>query len=209
MEAARTSSGSGTRHRRCRCCLPALTGFTTSRRGEADASHHGRARDGSARRKDWQKNRPPAARGRDPTTLGREGILRGGDRLHPRRKGGDPVRPGGRASARGSGEWIAPARPLGRASMESARRACFRDQHHAARRRKETPTRCWRAAIERNSRQAAATVGGRRRYLAPKQVFLIQIAGRWVQPGYSRADRGGTGPDKPVIVVAGGGSWTI
>ena len=47
MEAARTSSGSGTRHRRCRCCLPALTGFTTSRRGEADASHHGRARDGS------------------------------------------------------------------------------------------------------------------------------------------------------------------
>ena len=45
-EAARTSSGSGTRHRRCRCCLPALTGFTTSRRGEADASHHRRARDG-------------------------------------------------------------------------------------------------------------------------------------------------------------------
>ncbi len=40
MEAARTSSGSGTRHRRCRCCLPALTGFTTGRRGEADTSHH-------------------------------------------------------------------------------------------------------------------------------------------------------------------------
>src|SRR6184192_1562222 len=39
-EAARTSLGSGTRHRRCRCCLPALTGFTTGRRGETDAGHH-------------------------------------------------------------------------------------------------------------------------------------------------------------------------
>ena len=54
---------------------------------------------------------------------------------------------------------------------EVARRACFRYQHNAARRRKETPTRCWHASIERNSRQVAATVGGRRRYLAPKQVF--------------------------------------
>ena len=40
-EAARTSLNSGTRHRRCRCSLPGLTGFTTSRRGETDASHHG------------------------------------------------------------------------------------------------------------------------------------------------------------------------
>ena len=40
MEAARTSLSSGTRHRRCRCCLPALTGFTTGRRGETDAGHH-------------------------------------------------------------------------------------------------------------------------------------------------------------------------
>src|SRR5579863_306122 len=40
MEAARTSLASGTRHRRCRCCLPALTGFTTGRRGETDAGHH-------------------------------------------------------------------------------------------------------------------------------------------------------------------------
>src|SRR5205807_4144130 len=39
-EAARTSLSSGTRHRRCRCCLPALTGFTTGRRGETDAGHH-------------------------------------------------------------------------------------------------------------------------------------------------------------------------
>src|SRR5215472_4512741 len=41
-EAARTSLSSGTRHRRCRCCLPALTGFTTGRRGETDAGHHDR-----------------------------------------------------------------------------------------------------------------------------------------------------------------------
>ena len=41
VEAARTSLSSGTRHRRCRCCLPALTGFTTGRRGETDAGHHG------------------------------------------------------------------------------------------------------------------------------------------------------------------------
>ena len=62
MEAARTSSGSGTRHRRCRCCLPALTGFTTSRRGEADASHHGRARDGLHDvQTDWQKPAPRRA----------------------------------------------------------------------------------------------------------------------------------------------------
>ena len=40
LEAARTSLGSGTRHRRCRCCLPALTGFTTGRRGETNAGHH-------------------------------------------------------------------------------------------------------------------------------------------------------------------------
>ena len=59
MEAARTSSGSGTRHRRCRCCLPALTGFTTSRRGEADASHHGRARDGQHDVKTGKKTGPP------------------------------------------------------------------------------------------------------------------------------------------------------
>jgi len=40
MEATRTSRNSGTRHHRCRCCLPALTGFTTGRRGEADTGHH-------------------------------------------------------------------------------------------------------------------------------------------------------------------------
>src|SRR4029077_7505745 len=40
LEAARTSLSSGTRHRRCRCCLPALTGFTTNRRGETNAGHH-------------------------------------------------------------------------------------------------------------------------------------------------------------------------
>ena len=208
MEAARTSSGSGTRHRRCRCCLPALTGFTTSRRGEADASHHGLARDGLHDVKTG-KNRPPRRAGTRSYHIGAGGNSSRRRPLAPSPQGWRSGPSWRTASARGSGEWIAPARPLGRASMESARRACFRDQHHAARRRKETPTRCWRAAIERNSRQAAATVGGRRRYLAPKQVFLIQIAGRWVQPGYSRADRGGTGPDKPVIVVAGGGSWTI
>src|SRR5256886_1816314 len=43
LEAARTSSSSGTRHRRCRCCLPALTGFTTGRRGETDAGHRSHA----------------------------------------------------------------------------------------------------------------------------------------------------------------------
>ena len=40
MEAARTSLGSGTRHRRYRCSLPGLTGFTAGRRGETDAGHH-------------------------------------------------------------------------------------------------------------------------------------------------------------------------
>src|SRR6202035_471393 len=40
-EVIRTSLDSGTRHRRCRCSLPGLTGFTTGRRGVADADHHG------------------------------------------------------------------------------------------------------------------------------------------------------------------------
>ena len=40
VEMTRTSRNSGTRHHRCRCCLPALTGFTTGRRGEADTGHH-------------------------------------------------------------------------------------------------------------------------------------------------------------------------
>ena len=55
MEAARTSSSSGTRHRRCRCCLPALTGFTTGRRGEADAGHH-RPQKSFRWRRGWDSN---------------------------------------------------------------------------------------------------------------------------------------------------------
>ena len=46
-EATRISRNSGTRHRRCRCCLPALTGFTTGRRGEADTGHHKTATEAS------------------------------------------------------------------------------------------------------------------------------------------------------------------
>src|SRR6184192_2234911 len=57
VEAARTSLSPGTRHRRCRCCLPALTGFTTGRRGETDAGHHSHVAPFRWRR-GWDCSRP-------------------------------------------------------------------------------------------------------------------------------------------------------
>jgi hypothetical protein len=58
-------------------------------------------------------------------------------------------------------------------------------------------------AKDRGNSRRAATL------FSTKTGFLIQIAGRWVQPGYSRAGSAGAGPDKPVIVVIGGGAWWI
>ena len=52
LEVIRTSLDSGTRHRRCRCSLPGLTGFTTGRRGVADADHHGPDAGGG---RDWRR----------------------------------------------------------------------------------------------------------------------------------------------------------
>src|SRR5580765_2248632 len=43
----------GTRHRRYRCSLPGLAGFTTGRREETDASHHNPNR---AWRRGWDSN---------------------------------------------------------------------------------------------------------------------------------------------------------
>ena len=97
MEAARTSSGSGTRHRRCRCCLPALTGFTTSRRGEADASHHGRARDGSQH--DVKTGEKPAPR-------------RAGTRSYHNEPGANSVRRQARVAVRDA-SILRPAMPCG------------------------------------------------------------------------------------------------
>ena len=85
QEAARISSRSGTRHRRCRCCLPALTGFTTGRRGEADASHHKKARGHSGTIGPW----PDFPRGSRPQ------IWRGSPAIAdpPPLRGGDPTMP--------------------------------------------------------------------------------------------------------------------
>ncbi len=156
--------------------------------------------------KTGKKNRPPAARGRDPTTLGREGIssrLRRVAACKSRRLAQMRGRLTRRATTR---PFI--ARPAGATRTTAAHAWSSNTTRPAARRWKETPTRCWRTTIERNSTdrgnsRRAATL------FSTKTGFLIQIAGRWVQPGYSRADRAGAGPDKPVIVASGGGAWRI
>jgi len=137
MEAARTSSGSGTRHRRCRCCLPALTGFTTSRRGEADASHHGRARDGSQH--DVKTGEKPAPR-------------RAGTRSYHNELGANSVRRRARSRragrehfASGDGVWGASgagARDASRWPKRNARPVRCRVERRGAR----DPRRCTSAS---------------------------------------------------------------
>ena len=169
MEAARTSSGSGTRHRRCRCCLPALTGFTTSRRGEADASHHGRARDGLH---DVKTGKKPA-----PRRAGTRSYHIGADGNSPRSRALDfaRIRRYGRRSNRARVGATSPrgldycARPITN-TTDQPHTDLTRRPGVAGRRRKETPTRVG-MRIDRDGRLESARVGGRRRSLAPKQLF--------------------------------------